>query len=271
MIGVSALPSEIRVAFANPSDLDGIRSLLASSGLPDQDIAHHLDHVLLAWHGQVLAGTVGVELRGANGLLRSLCVKAEYRARGIATGLCERAEAYARNAGVRRLYLLTNTAEKFFVRRGYAVCSRNSVPPEIQGSAQFRSLCPASATCMARDLGEGPLYLPRELLPLREDVPGARMWAVSLSRTMLTYFEVEPSTRFDTHVHEGEQITSVVAGELFFEIDSRVVRVGPGEAIAIPPNVPHTVYTMTLGARAFDAWSPPPPRYQREAPAQKES
>jgi hypothetical protein len=124
---------------------------------------------------------------------------------------------------------------------------------------------------MARDLDEGALYLPKELLPLRDDVPGAKMWAVGLSSAMLTYFEVEPKTRFEIHSHEGEQITTVVDGELFFEIGSEVVRVGPGEAMAIPPKVPHAVYTAATGAKAFDAWSPPPPRYQPDAASPQRS
>jgi amino-acid N-acetyltransferase len=265
MISTAVTLPGIGFSAAKQDDLDAVRTLLAGNGLPEEDIAGHLEHFLLAWDGAVLVGTVGVELLGNSGLLRSLCVRREYRNRGLATALSERAEAYARNAGLHRLYLLTTTAKTFFERAGYSVCSRDRLPPEIQGTAEFRSLCPATATCMARDLDAGALYLPKELLPLREDVPGARMWAVGLSCAMLTYFEVEPATRFETHSHEGEQITTVVAGELFFEIGSQVVRVGRGEAIAIPAKVLHAVYTTEAGASAFDAWSPPPPRYQRDA------
>jgi amino-acid N-acetyltransferase len=233
MIGATRTVLGISFSAATHADLQAVRALLAGNRLPEEDIAGHLEHFLLARDGAVLVGTVGVELLGSSGLLRSLCVRPEYRHRGLATALSERAEAYARNAGVHRLYLMTTTAKTFFERAGYSVCARDRLPPEIQGTAEFRSLCPATATCMARDLDGGALYLPRELLPLREDVPGARMWAVGLSSAMLTYFEVQPATRFETHSHEGEQITAVVAGELFFEIGSQVVRVGPGEAIAI--------------------------------------
>jgi quercetin dioxygenase-like cupin family protein len=86
------------------------------------------------------------------------------------------------------------------------------------------------------------------------------MWAVQLHQTMMTYFEVEAGVRFETHQHAGEQITTVVDGELFFEIPQGVFRVGPGDVIAIPPNVPHAVFTTTQCARAFDSWSPPFPR-----------
>src|SRR5512143_3183235 len=36
-------------------------------------------------------------------------------------------------------------------------------------------------------------------LPLRENVRGAKMWAVALEKSMLTYFEMEPNTIFPEH------------------------------------------------------------------------
>jgi quercetin dioxygenase-like cupin family protein len=85
------------------------------------------------------------------------------------------------------------------------------------------------------------------------------MWAVGLKHVMMTYFEVDPGTRFERHQHEGEQITSVVEGELMFEINGAVVRLGPGEVIAIPAGTPHAVFTLDRAAKAFDSWSPPFP------------
>jgi quercetin dioxygenase-like cupin family protein len=104
-------------------------------------------------------------------------------------------------------------------------------------------------------------------LALREDSAsaGARFWAVALERAMLTYFEVAPGTRFDRHQHEAEQITLVLTGELFFEFDDALVRVGPGEVVAIRSEVPHAVFTRSLAVRAVDAWSPA--RAEFRAPA----
>jgi quercetin dioxygenase-like cupin family protein len=95
-------------------------------------------------------------------------------------------------------------------------------------------------------------------LALREDSAGsgARFWAVALERAMLTYFEVAPGTRFERHQHEAEQITFVLTGELFFEFDDTLVRVGPGEVVAIQSQVPHAAFTRDLAVRAVDAWSP---------------
>lgn len=100
------------------------------------------------------------------------------------------------------------------------------------------------------------MYFPREALTLTPDVPGASAWGVALDKTLLTFFEVEPHCQFDWHRHESEQITLVLEGELWFELDSATHCVGRGEVIAIPSNVPHAVFTRDHGATAIDAWSP---------------
>jgi quercetin dioxygenase-like cupin family protein len=83
------------------------------------------------------------------------------------------------------------------------------------------------------------------------------MWAVALERAMLTYYELQPRARFDAHHHEAEQITMVLEGELFFEVEGEELCVGPGEVIALPSGVPHAAWTGERPARAVDAWSPP--------------
>ena len=107
------------------------------------------------------------------------------------------------------------------------------------------------------------IYYPKERLNLEEDVPGSKMWGVALEKAMLTYFEVDPHSRFDSHRHESEQITMVLEGELFFEAGGKISKVQSGEVIAVPSFVSHSVYTMEKAARAVDAWSPVMPQYQR--------
>ena len=105
-------------------------------------------------------------------------------------------------------------------------------------------------------------YYPGESLKLINDVPGARQWAVSLEQTMLTYFEVDPDCRFESHQHESEQITMVIEGVLYFEQGGEVIGVKAGEAIAIPSNVPHAVFTTDSAVKAVDAWSPVMGKYR---------
>jgi amino-acid N-acetyltransferase len=257
-----ARSAEVSYSMVDCSALTEVQAFLASNGLPHIDVGKHIEHFVVArYQGNVIA-TAAVEFHGRYGLLRSVCVHAGHRQQGLATQVCQLIESHARNLGIRQLYLLTNTAATYFARIGYATCARDSVSHEIQQTEEFRTLCPASAVCMVRCVSGGALHLPAAVLPLRQDVAGARMWAAGLNNTMLTYFEVEPHTRFEMHSHAGEQITSVIEGELFFELDEGAVRVGPGEVMAIPPGISHAVFTGAVGAKAFDAWSPPPSRYQ---------
>lgn len=104
----------------------------------------------------------------------------------------------------------------------------------------------------------------RHMLQLKSDETGAQFWSVALRQTQLTYFEVGPHCRFDSHSHQNEQITLVLEGELYFETTSGIARIGAGEVIAIPSNVEHAVFTKGLGARAIDAWSPINETYANE-------
>jgi quercetin dioxygenase-like cupin family protein len=114
---------------------------------------------------------------------------------------------------------------------------------------------------LCSESAEQPRHYPREILRLRPDVPGAKMWAVALEKTMLTYFEIEPHSHFARHSHSSEQITMVLEGSVFFEVGETTHVVEQGEVIAIPSNIPHAVYTKEEGAKAVDAWSPAMEKY----------
>ena len=100
-------------------------------------------------------------------------------------------------------------------------------------------------------------YSAQDLELSLDDESGSRYWTVSLSKAMLTYFKVPPRARFEEHVHESEQITHVLSGTLVFVVGGREIRVGSGEVIAVPGNVPHAVYALDDEVEAFDAWAPP--------------
>jgi quercetin dioxygenase-like cupin family protein len=89
------------------------------------------------------------------------------------------------------------------------------------------------------------------------------MWAVALEQAMLTYFEIQPHKCFATHSHPSEQITMVLEGELFFAADGREFAVREKEVVAIPANLPHSVYTRDKNAKAIDAWAPVMPKYRK--------
>ena len=142
----------IDVEAATPEDLAAIRALLAGNALPVEDLAQSPATFLVARIDGTLAGVVGLEAFGASALLRSLCVAGDHRNRGIARSLCAAIESVARGQGVRDVYLLTTTAGPFFERQGFTVAARDIAPPDIRATAEFRDLCPSTATFMRKAL-----------------------------------------------------------------------------------------------------------------------
>jgi amino-acid N-acetyltransferase len=138
---------------SQPDDMAAVRDLLGGAGLPTDDLtcAPGLQIYVLEAEG-LLAGVIGLERFGAGALLRSLVVARDYRRHGLGHELVVQLERYAQAGGVERLVLLTETAEAFFRRRGYVPIDRRKVPEAIKQSAEFRSLCPASAMCMTKPL-----------------------------------------------------------------------------------------------------------------------
>lgn len=248
---------QLTFSVACPSDADAVIPLLTQCGLPVADVPDHINGFIAAKQDSILVGVVGLEPCGKAALLRSLAVAPSYRSRGLGRALYGRMSAYARLKGVEELYLLTTTAETYFSGLGFKKVDRHDVPAQIRATEEFRSLCPDTAVCMMKRITVQAHYYPKELLPLKLDVSGARMWGVFLDKTMLTYFEVDPDSRFETHSHESEQITLVLSGELFFEVEGGVSCVKEGEVMAIPVNVSHAVFTGDKAAKAVDAWSPP--------------
>jgi len=130
-------------------------ALLQVAELPIEDLTEsHLEHFFMAGLPESPVGLVGLELFGRHALLRSLVVDPRFRATGIGSRLVEHAEAHARAHGVESIYLLTTTADGFFIARGYVHAERSTAPESIRGTREFASLCPASSAFMIKHLSE---------------------------------------------------------------------------------------------------------------------
>jgi amino-acid N-acetyltransferase len=141
---------------AHPSE-SAAKRLLAESGLPTADIsAQHLQHFFFCGPGHNIEGLVGLELYGEVALLRSLAVASGRRGSGLGSRLVEHAERYARDRGVKSLYLLTMTAEAFFLRRGYARIARDEAPAGIKTTTEFSGICPTSSAFMVKRIWSQP-------------------------------------------------------------------------------------------------------------------
>jgi amino-acid N-acetyltransferase len=133
-------------------DLPALRELLSLCGLPVDGVAGNPDAFLVAFDEGGLTGSVGLEPCGADGLLRSLAVHPDYRGRGLGARLTRRALQEARRLGLRRVFLLTETASEYFPRFEFRPVSRQQAPSAVQASVEFASACPETAICMERRL-----------------------------------------------------------------------------------------------------------------------
>jgi len=141
---------------SNPEvlDLEAVRALLERNGLPTSDLLSGRPEFAVIREGDEVVAAGALQRFGSAALLRSVIVTEKRRRSGLGQSIVGELERRARFAGIRELILLTQTASAFFAARGYRVIERHTVPPEVQGSEEFRSLCPSSAICMAKCLNE---------------------------------------------------------------------------------------------------------------------
>lgn len=134
-------------------DLNAVIALLAAARLPVEDLtAEHCENFYYLGAANLPNALVGLEVFGDVALLRSLAVAQGARGAGSGSRLLAHAEAGAREMGVKRLYLLTTTAEKFFASRNYTKTPRESAPDAIRRTREFSGICPASSAFMVKHL-----------------------------------------------------------------------------------------------------------------------
>ncbi len=133
------------------SDVATAKEILTAAHLPLDGLQD--THLLLAELGGYGAvGTAGFELHGPYALLRSVAVRREFRSQGLGKLLVDAAIGRTRAAGATKVYLLTDTAEKYYQPMGFSKVARAELPAELGDSAEVRGACPVSATSMVLEL-----------------------------------------------------------------------------------------------------------------------
>lgn len=130
-----------------------LQAALAKAELPSTDVE---EPGRLFWRfetrDEVPVGFGGLEIHGKDALMRSLVTLPPVRNRGVGTAMVAALEFEAQLNGCRSIWLITTTAADFYQRLGYARCERAVVPPAIRESAEFSTLCPASADVLMKRL-----------------------------------------------------------------------------------------------------------------------
>lgn len=104
--------------------------------------------------------------------------------------------------------------------------------------------------------GGGRYVAWEEISPI-EMVPGLEIRPVVGESLMVTFVRFEPHTEAPRHWHDEEQMTIVLEGELEFDVGDERRTVRRGEAIVIPPNVPHAARTHDGTCLEMDVFHPP--------------
>lgn len=244
--------------FCQQQDVKPVCDLLRSSNLPHADFNLNKIKVILAIDNGDIIGSIGIELYPPNALLRSFVLHPDYRGKGIGNNMLQYLISYSSQKGIRDVHLLTDTADSYFISNGFIVANRNDAPAQIRKTSEFKDLCPSTSTYMLKkDIQDEAKVFHSNLHQWQTDEEtNARFWAIDGENLSFTFFEVPPFKTFLDHQHLSEQVTYVLEGALFFEVEGETSRVGPGDSIAIPPNKSHKVWTEELAVKALDAWGP---------------
>ncbi len=146
--------SELKIEGAKKTDYEAVEILLRKTDLPPDEIELHMENFLIIRHPEAhigpesLVGSVGLEIYGDSALLRSLAVHPDFQGTGLGSRLVDSIIEVAKGKGITRLFLLTDTAEDFFKKRGFVVVTRNNVPHDMKQSIEFTTLCTSSPSMM---------------------------------------------------------------------------------------------------------------------------
>jgi N-acetylglutamate synthase-like GNAT family acetyltransferase len=145
--------SELTIREATSWDIHLIQALLREVELPVESVDSSITKFYTGMQEDVLAGVAGFEFYGDDVLLRSVAVKPGLQKNGLGHQLTDWMIQEAKKRDVRRIVLLTETAERFFTQKGFKAVDRKSIENDaMKQSSEFTFACPSSAVCMVLNL-----------------------------------------------------------------------------------------------------------------------
>jgi amino-acid N-acetyltransferase len=135
------------------SDKSAIRQLLEMVRLPTESLDEGTTTFYVAEKDGTFIGVAGFEFYGNDALLRSVAVLPEFQGKRIGDRIVDLMISTARQLRLKRIVLLTETAEAFFAKKRFRVVDRTSIDNErMQQSSEFTFACPSTAICMVLEL-----------------------------------------------------------------------------------------------------------------------
>ena len=136
---------------AESGDVPAIAVLLEENGLTPLGVAEAPENFLVLEHSGI-AAVIGMEIRGDSGLLRSLVVRLRDRKKCFGVRMTSVIIDLARAQGVRTIYLLTETAGRFFERAGFVAARREDIPAPLMQSSALDKVCPEGSAILKKML-----------------------------------------------------------------------------------------------------------------------
>ena len=129
-------------------DLEEVLTLLKQVNLPIEGVKEHFKNFFVTKEDKTIVGCVGLEIYEEVGLLRSIALQPSFQGKGLGEQMVSKIETYSVENRINKIYLLTETAEKFFLKLGYRIIPREETDPRIKQSNEFTTICPSSPVMM---------------------------------------------------------------------------------------------------------------------------
>ena len=138
---------------AQRTDMASVRNVLTTVGLDEPARDDQFGSFYLLSNERGVVGTVTLEVLGDDAILRALAVDPVFRGAGYGWMLADMAVGQARWRGVRRIYLVTETASDFFAAKfGFRVVDRSTLSKQVASHETFARPTGAQLVAMRLDL-----------------------------------------------------------------------------------------------------------------------
>lgn len=145
--------NEVLIRPSSPHDLPLVEKLLSDLDLPIEGVQDQFNNYFILENiSKELIGVAGLEIYNQYGLLRSVAIHQKFQNKHLGTYMVKKVEEFGKSKNLKEIYLLTETAEKFFSKHGYTLVQRDLVPEDIQKSYEYSTACKNSAIVMKKQL-----------------------------------------------------------------------------------------------------------------------
>jgi hopanoid C-3 methylase len=143
----------LKIKLAKPNETKKVGNLLKKCNLSTEGLKEQINNFYLAELNNGLVGSIGLEIYGKYGIIRSTAVLPQYRKKGIGAKLAKKMIDFAESRGIDEIYLKTENEEKFFSGIGFRRITPDRIPAEIKDTDMLvESCCSSKAAAMVMPL-----------------------------------------------------------------------------------------------------------------------